>query len=137
MRAGAHAVPVVATALPWRSAASAAARMLRAYARAAVGERVASATTLILPRDAAAPVTCRAQRFSNNFVSPWCEWCRVTTKGAPPAPSPCVVGLPACPLPPVSAQPRRVATPRLCDLDARRGQYDRCTGGQEVGDAGA
>src|SRR4051794_33288736 len=43
--------------------------MVRAYARAAVGERVASATTLILPRDAAAPVTCWAQRFSNNSVS--------------------------------------------------------------------
>src|SRR3954464_14150106 len=91
--------------------------MLRAYARAAVGERVASATTLILPRDAAAPATCRAQRFSDNVVSPWCGGVvSLNDEGRPPAPSPCIVGLPACSPPPVSAQPRRLAIAHLCHI---------------------
>src|SRR3954470_7023204 len=104
--------------------------MLRAYARAAVGDRVASATTLILPRDAAAPVTCRAQRFSNNVVSPWFGWCRLTTKGAP-GPLPPLAGLPACPPPPVSAQPSRGAIAQLSHIaptdctSVRRGRASR------------
>src|SRR4051812_23723968 len=89
VRAGGHALSVVAAAPPWRSASSAAARMLRAYARASVGERVASATKLTLPRDAAAQATCRAQRFSSNLVSP--RRMSVRRRRAPPAPSPCVV----------------------------------------------
>src|SRR4051794_15594769 len=116
VRAGAHAVSVVAPALPWRSASSAAARMLRAYSRAAVGDRVASATRLTLPRDAAAQATCRAQRFSSNLVSPRCRRMSVRRRRAPPSALPLRRRPPGLSPPPVSEQPGRVAIARLCHV---------------------